>query len=323
MDREKILADLHENGYAVIDDVIPVSDCDDYAGNFKKFANQFDELDIPMMGFQSIIQSYRIGHFDETWKVRLKVKDVFTKIWGTEKLLTSFDGVALSPPPETVSSLYRREKDSFLHLDQGSRRAGIHAYQGGVYLETSTVDDHCFRVLKGSHVYHSQFYSTFSKAARITRDYEYYELQKDEIDWYTEKGCILTNVPVKKGGMVLWDSRTVHDNARPIRDRENKDRWRHVIFICMTPALWAGKEDLETKRQAYNELLMTTHWPSQRVTPFIRYNHPVEGVLSEINVPHQMPEVATSIVAKQLSGVIPYDFEDGDPIGPDHPEWKP
>ena len=98
--RDRVLSDLQENGYAVIDDVIPQSECDLYRQEFRAFHQAFDEADLPMLNFESIIHSYRIGHFETTWNVRLKVKKVFAEVWGTEKLLTSFDGIALSPPPE-------------------------------------------------------------------------------------------------------------------------------------------------------------------------------------------------------------------------------
>ena len=39
-------------------------------------------------------------------------------------------------------------------------------------------------------------------------------LEKAHGEWYRQRGCHLTKVPVPKGGMVLWDSRLVHDNCR-------------------------------------------------------------------------------------------------------------
>ena len=78
------------------------------------------------------------------WQIRLMVKQVFSALWDTEKLLTSFDGAAISEPPERrrVSFAHKHK----LHLDQGVSRPGLHAYQGAVYLEEQTADDWCFQV---------------------------------------------------------------------------------------------------------------------------------------------------------------------------------
>lgn len=160
---------------------------------------------------------------------------------------------------------FRNDK-TFLHLDQGANRLGLHAYQSGVYLEESSTSDHCFRVLKGSHKFIKEFYDHFPLAAKESSSMEYYELRDEEIKWYSDLGCLQATVPVPRGGMVLWDSRLVHDNARPIKGRPNSDRWRHVVFVCMTPAKWAKQSDIKMKRTAYENLLLTTHWPSQNVT---------------------------------------------------------
>ena len=145
----------------------------------------------------------------------------------------------------------------------------------------------------------------------MTKIFEYNELEDKEIQWYEDQGCVIKNVPVKRGGMVLWDSRTVHDNVRPEVDREHDDRWRHVVFVCMTPAIWASEKDLKKKQRAYEKMIMTAHWPSQGVTLFDEY-HPSD--YPELKVPLTLPEVARTTTAMQLAGAMPYDFDDGDPI---------
>ncbi|XP_048762823.1 uncharacterized protein LOC125671281 isoform X2 [Ostrea edulis] len=270
--------------------------------------------------FESLVQSYRIGHFNASWAVRLKVKHVFADLWGTEKLLTSVDGVAASPPPEMAPDRPKfRTSKTFLHLDQGAMRQGLHAYQSGVYLEESSSSDHCFRVLKGSHKRINEFYDQHPLAAKESSVFEYYELTKEEIDWYKDLGFPETTVPVPKGGMVLWDSRLVHDNARPLEGRPHPDRWRHAIFVCMTPAKWAKQSDLKIKKDAYKNLLLTTHWPSRNVATFPEYHPTGKGDYKELT---ELPEIAKTKEVKLLMGVEEYDFSDGEPNGPEDPKWK-
>ena len=211
------------------------------------------------------------------------------------------------------SKLFAKPNRDWLHIDQCDFRVGCHAYQGGVYLEEATSMDHCFRVLSKSHLYHEELFKQFPDIGPQTREIEFYKLNDREKKWYIDnKGCTLTKVPVLKGGMVLWDSRTVHGNSRPEFERPNKDRWRHVVFVSMTPAVWATNEDIAQKRKAYNKLLMTTHWSSRGVNLF-------PDRIGKVPTISELPDIAKTFEAKQLMGIEPYDFEDGEPNGPDEP----
>ena len=48
-----------------------------------------------------------------------------------------------------------------------------------------------------------------------------------------------------------------------------------------------------------------------------------QPVRSDIDFQRDVPEVARTEVAMQLSGMVPYDFKDGKPNGDEHiPEWR-
>ncbi|XP_060073747.1 uncharacterized protein LOC132553515 [Ylistrum balloti] len=318
-DRDTVVKALKENGYAVVKNVLTHEQCEEYIQQYKSWMKKFDRAGTECSHKHSIIQSYRTGHFATTWAVRLHVKPVFAKIWKTEKLLSSADAVAISKPPEEGSDDYADPNREWLHLDQAAHREGLHAFQGGINLEESTDTDHCFRVMAGSHVYHKKFFQTFPNAAEKSRRIEHYKLNDVEKNWYEQRGCKRTKVPVPKGGMVLWDSRTVHDNIKPEYGRINKDRWRFVVFVSMTPAIWAFPEDLAKKRDAYENLMMTSHWSSQGVRTFKEYNpkkdDPKFTILTQ-------PDIAKTREAKLLFGVEDYDFEDEKPNGPKPPTWQ-
>ncbi|KAK3103546.1 hypothetical protein FSP39_020054, partial [Pinctada imbricata] len=266
-----ILDELERNSFVVIPDVISNTECNkfikeyrEWYGNFKGKRREF------LRQRQSVVQNFWVGHLEASWKIRLKVKPIFEKIWETTQLLTSVDGVAISAPPEEETEgfnmknpEFRSETDSWLHLDQGKSRVGRHAIQGAVYLETSSSDDYCFRVMKGSENYHREFLNKMRP--NIEPNTTFIKLKPHEISWFEERGCETTFVEVPKGGMILWDSRTVHDNLPPRRGRSSGNRWRHVCFVTMTPAKWAGPEDLEVKKRMYNERLMSSHWASQGI----------------------------------------------------------
>ena len=102
--REAILKALDDNGYVVIPDILTDQECDAYIAEYKSWLDKFEEHGIPFKQRRSVIQSYRAGHFAPTWNVRIKSKQVFSAIWGTEKLLSSVDGIAISRPPGRLRS---------------------------------------------------------------------------------------------------------------------------------------------------------------------------------------------------------------------------
>lgn len=319
LNREKIAAELDQKGYCVIPNVLTAEECDKHIAAYRKWVDLFED-DWPFQR-HSIIQSYRIGHFEATWETRLSAKKVFETVWQTKKLLTSFDAVAISSPPEDDEDDrgFDSPGASWLHLDQSAKRQGLHCYQGAVYLEDTSDTDYCFRVLEGSHAHTDDFYKENPEAAQSSIKFEFFKLREPHVKWYEQRGCQLTKVPVPKGGIVLWDSRTVHDNCRPELGRPNAGRWRYVVFVAMCPARWSSLADLSKKRQAYKKLLMTTHWPCQDVSFFSERE---SDTFSGVPLLKKLPDVARSEEVKQLAGVMEYDFEDGEPNGPAwDPQW--
>ncbi|XP_060073745.1 uncharacterized protein LOC132553514 [Ylistrum balloti] len=316
LEGDEILKQLNEKAYAVVPNVLTLDECDRYMAEFKSWHKKFDDLGVECSSRNSVIQSYRTGHFSTSWEVRLKSKPIFAKVWKTDKLLSSADAIAISKPPEQGSEEYADPDKEWLHLDQAVYRQGLHAYQAGVYLEETTDTDHCLRVMAHSHLYHADFFNTFPPAATRSRRCEFLKLSKAQKAWYDARGCKRTKVPVPKGGMVLWDSRTVHDNMKPVYGRPNKDRWRFVVFVSMTPAIWASPEAIEKKNIAYDKMLTTAHWASMGVRNFKPFTP--KGVEKDLTI-HAQPDIAQTREAKLLFGKAEYDFEDGKPNGPKAP----
>ncbi|XP_071110424.1 uncharacterized protein [Haliotis cracherodii] len=313
--------ELESNGYCVINDVIDQAECDQLISQYKSWLEKFEAPDWPNHR-RSIIYQYRIGHFEATWSARLKVKPVFSSLWKTDKLLTSFDGVAVSRPPEETDKVYDSGQNWF-HVDQKVSREGLHCYQGALYLEESTENDFCFRVLKDSHKYHSAFFDHYKPARAKSLRSEFYKLTTNQVSWYRKRKCKEVKVAVPKGGMVLWDSRLIHDNVPPVFNRPNADRWRFVVFVSMTPAIWAAPRDIALKQKAYKELSMTNHWPSQSLEIDESVKAPSHSGQHMYCV-NYMPEVAKSEEAMRLAGVLDYDFENGQSNGPKlKPVWNP
>ncbi|KAL4238062.1 hypothetical protein ACF0H5_002773 [Mactra antiquata] len=311
------LEELKEKGYTVVKNVLTKQECDQAIAEYKIWLQHFGDR-FPKT-FQSIIKDHNIGHLEVTWRLRLRTKPVFSQLWKTDKLLTSFDAVGIGRPPEDGVEAFQDVSKYWLHADFTPSRIGLHAYQGALYLEEQTKNDWTFQVIEGSHKLLDEYFIKFPELAiRAKQTGFYVEMQESVIDNFTQNGCRVTRVPVQKGGLVLWDSRLVHANARPLPKRKNKGRWRYVCFVSMTPAIWANDEDLKLKREAYQKPLMTTHWSSQGV----RFTESTSS--PDIPYPDTVPDIARTEEAMKLSGILPYDFNDGQPNGDEFvPIWKP
>ena len=310
--------DLKTKGYTVVSDVITAEECDDCIRQYRAWLSQFKPGEWPFTA-HSLIQRYNTGHMHPTWYARLKSKKVFAQIWNTDKLLTSFDAIAIGRPPEDGEEEFDKPSEHWLHVDQNAARIGLHAYQGAVYLEEACEDDWTLHVLEGSHAVFDEFFRTNIRAAARSSS-SFYRLRDEDVKYFEGKGCKIKRVPVPKGGMVLWDSRTIHANANPKRGRKHPGRWRFVVFASMTPAIWTTDMDLEQKREAYHGVQMTTHWSSQGVSFFNKYI-PL-NFQKHVEYPKELPDIGKTVEAKLLSGVQLYDFNDGNPTGIEYlPTW--
>lgn len=97
--REALRKELADKGYVVIPDVVPLDECDKYITQYKQWLDRFGTDERPGWA-RSLIHHYRITHYAPSWKTRLWAKPVFAAVWNTDKLLSSYDGVAIGEPPE-------------------------------------------------------------------------------------------------------------------------------------------------------------------------------------------------------------------------------
>ncbi|WAQ95726.1 hypothetical protein MAR_028416 [Mya arenaria] len=312
----KNIAELEEKGYTIVANVLTGAQCDQAITEYRTWLAHFGER-FPK-SFNSLIKDHNVGHMDTTWRLRLLSKPVFAQIWKTDKLLTSYDAIAIGRPPEDGDEDFQEPGKYWLHADTTPSRVGLHAYQGALYLEEQTKKDWTFQVIEGSHKYSEKLFQDCPDKTEASRRLGYYyKLVDGDTQYFEDKGCRTMRVPVPKGGMVLWDSRLVHANARPLPNRKTKGRWRFVTFISMTPAIWANETDLEKHREAYRKPTLTTHWSSQGIRLLKTSCSP------GIPFPNTVPEVAQTLEARQLSAMEPYDFNDGRPNGDEYvPKWR-
>jgi hypothetical protein len=144
----------------------------------------------------SFTYSYRLGMYDAygiqheqfVWDIRTEpgVVDAFATLWGTEKLVSSFDGVTVmlpqNPKPKELVGVVATSPRHLLirqfwpHIDQSPHRVGFFVAQGLVNLNDNGPDDGGLLVMRGSSNLMTQFFEETGRPP----------MPSSRIDWHRE-----------------------------------------------------------------------------------------------------------------------------------------
>lgn len=211
-----------------------------------------------------LLQHYSIGHHQVVWDIRQNknIVDIFSKIWNTkpEDLLVSFDGLSIHLPPEKTGKGWFSKH--WYHTDQSLKRHDNESIQGFITAFDVKEHDATLAILEKSHKYHKDLADLYTEHS----EKDWYSLSKEEIDFYKSKGCEERFVLASAGSLILWNSKTIHSGKEPGRKRK-EENFRFVIYVCMTPRSKSNKKELKKKQEAFNNKIMTSHWP-HKVIPF-------------------------------------------------------
>lgn len=224
-----------------------------------------------------LYQHWGLGQSQTVWDVRMnnKVINIFSKIYHTNDLLVSFDGVAFGLPPEiTGNGWYNNDR---WHFDQSLNKPNFECVQGWVNAFDTDIGDASIAVMIGSHKLHSSYGQCLRNNGVEIKNDDWMRI--DDVTFFTSNGCIPYRVVAPKGSLVLWDSRTLHFGCRPLNGRP-KINYRMLIYLCYTPssliteANRKRKIDIFNKKGKQGEMRMTNHYPHRPVmfseTPFLR-----------------------------------------------------
>lgn len=224
-----------------------------------------------------LYQHWGLGQSQTVWDVRTnnKVINIFSKIYGTNDLLVSFDGISFLLPPEiTGNGFYNGDR---WHFDQSLNKPNFECIQGWINSFDTDIGDATIAVMIYSHRLHS-LYAQYLKGKNIEIKNEDW-LRVDDISYFTSNGCIPYRVIAPKGSLVLWDSRTLHFGCKPLCGRP-KVNYRMLIYLCYTPsnliteANRKRKIGIFNKRGKQGEGRTTNHWAHRPVmfpeNPYLR-----------------------------------------------------
>mmetsp|Transcript_12726 Transcript_12726/g.20373 ORF Transcript_12726/g.20373 Transcript_12726/m.20373 type:complete len:430 (-) Transcript_12726:314-1603(-) len=236
-----------------------------------------------------VMTRYHVGQSDFLWYCRQLpgVQKLFSELWGTDELITSFDGCGAMRNPffQTPSGKGREDwctSGGWYHLDQnGLADPGFELWQGLLNLFPATPLTGSTVVVPQSH--RQQFTKIFRNRYHRKSTRAFVMLNKPgDYEAYCATNCQLRLDP---GDFVIWDSRTVHcsqgmdrryldadtlkENATDL-DRKIFDSSeplsRLVAYVCMVPKKRLCDHDKcsALRIQAVKEGLTLSHHPIVR-----------------------------------------------------------
>eukprot|EP01125_Pyxidicula_operculata_P020424 TRINITY_DN753_c0_g1_i2.p1 TRINITY_DN753_c0_g1~~TRINITY_DN753_c0_g1_i2.p1 ORF type:complete len:331 (+),score=76.77 TRINITY_DN753_c0_g1_i2:30-1022(+) len=290
IDDPKGLEYLEENGYVVFSNVATHEEVEkgkslawDYLENLVPGVKRddwrsWDNKAWPDPYGKGIIAGDAVGHSEFMWFVRSipNVQKIFSNIWKTDELITSFDGFCLQRPWEYNEGW--RTATGWFHLDQNAFiKPGKECVQGFLNFHPAGVEDGGLCVVPKSHTI---FNDIFKSRPNLEKRGHFILLKEDKALWNHELPAANLH-PIKiccePGDFVLWDSRVIHCNApastaRKVSPDETLPPRRLVAYVCMTPATRLTHIVRKNRIQAYKTGQTTSHWPEDCTTNASRTN---------------------------------------------------
>ena len=249
MNIDYYINEIYEKGYTIIPNVLNNDEIIEYIHEFNEWMDSFENSDElhNIIHHHGIFKYFDVGHQRFAWLIRTnpKVQNIFKRIWKTNELVTSFDGCCYYPKD------YNRENEYWIHSDQSCLKKGLHCVQSFVSLTKNK--EKTFMVYENSHKLHEDYGNKYN----ITNPSDWNPIAEEYLIRINDSLKILE---VDAGSMVLWDSRTFHQNT--CGNPENRED-RLIQYICFLPKnVEANNKIVREKRRYYFENCYTTnHYP--------------------------------------------------------------
>lgn len=285
LSHETIKSELLTKGYCLVPNILTSEEIDNSKDMFRQWRETIPNHDRihNTCDPHGIYKFHQVGHQRHAWYIRTnsKVQEVFKKLWDTDELIVSFDGSCYIP-----KSLDKKD-NIWTHTDQASNSPELKCYQGLVSLTDNK--ERTLVVYEGSHLLHRSYF-----AERNIKDSKNWnKIDSTYLNTIRESKRIL-NVP--KGTLVLWDSRTFHQNQYGLANSEE----RMVQYVCYFPRNHPkNTTKMNEKRKKYfTEKRTTSHWPapvsvnSLQPRTFGNTNLQIDyGLLTEPNLSDMMSDI--------------------------------
>lgn len=245
-----IIKELQEKGYCVVDQVLNESEVETAKNMFYNWQKTIPNHDMihSKISPHGIYKFHEIGHQEHAWYIRTrpKVIQVFKDIWKTDSLITGFDGSCYIPKE------WKKKDNIWTHTDQAANNSQLTCYQS--YVSLTDNQERTIVLYEGSHNLHQSYF----KNRKVKNPSANWQLINHEyLESIKDRKRVLH---VKAGQMVIWDSRTFHQNQYGKPNSEE----RMVQYICYLPKSHLKNTSSMIRKRAkyFEEKRTTSHWPA-------------------------------------------------------------
>jgi ectoine hydroxylase-related dioxygenase (phytanoyl-CoA dioxygenase family) len=240
------IAELDEKGYCVIENVLTAEEVETSIKYFREWFSSHPQI----AGLHSkisphgIFKYHEVGQQRHAWYIRTRpnVQNVFKNIWKTDEVVVSFDGCCYIPAD------CKKKDGVWTHTDQAPTKKGLKCIQGFVALTDNT--ERTLVVYEGSHKLHEEY----AKEYNLTSTKDWLLIEQNYLDKISDKKRVLN---IKAGSLVLWDSRTFHQNQYGAKDNNEE---RIVQYVSYLPRCNLTKKMLEKRQKYFADKRTTSHW---------------------------------------------------------------
>ena len=237
---------LKKHGYQIFEKVLNEDEISEYKREFFKWYNNAPSVKIlhPIIGVRGIFKHQEVAQQRHAWLIRTnpKVRKIFEQLWETNDLVVSQDGCCY------IDKTCKKKDNIWTHTDQAPATKGSVCYQGFVSLTDN--QERTFRVYDKSHLLHESYFQDNDSKKNWNK------IDEDTLKLMKKEKRVLK---VPAGSLVLWDSRSFHQNQYGKPDSEE----RLVQYVCYLPRNNdKNTQAMNKKRRKYFEEKRTTsHWP--------------------------------------------------------------
>ena len=246
---------LDTNGYVVFSDVLTSNQKTDFFNTFKEDMNilspNFSVTDnntwiiknYPGMFGKGMCVFNGIGQSNFMWYLRAhkSIQSIYTKLYDTNELVTSFDGCS-------IFCSNKQKSKSWHHVDQNPKNT-LQSYQGSYNFYPVTEKSSGFVLAPESH---SQF------VPEVTHSKDWIMLDKDS-EWHGKVVKLL----IPGNCFTIWNSKTIHANTGMVKKYVNPELDRLTCYITYLPKSLRPANTRLNRLQGYLDGVTTSHWANK------------------------------------------------------------